>query len=269
MYIRQFPVLIPIHPHTANDELETVRGMQDRLQPGYLPCISGIECSGQCERTGRLGGDFFELSGSTSDGLLAAIGNVATTGNPGCILMTGLQACLRSLSHCGVELPDLVREVNQMFWTIAPENAQATLFSARVDPYCERLRYVNAGYQTSFIVRRNGRLDRLEPNAAVLGLSRRSAYPQRTIPFGPGDTLIALSDGITEAAREEALIELIRQGRAQRAFELPARIIDLVESFAGPRVLDRTVIVVHFRSSRSEEADSTGVSLMLPVLAAA
>lgn len=233
---------------SANDELETVRGMQDRLLPAYLPCVSGLECSGQCDRSGRLGGDFFDFSGPASAGAMAAIGNVAATGAPGCVLMTGLQACLRSLGHRGVELPDLFREANRMFWDIAPENAHATLFSARVDPGCEQLHYVNAGHQTSLIVRRSGRADRLEPNAAVLGLSRGSAYRQRTVAFGPGDTLIALSDGIAEPAFETVLIRMVQQDRHLSVRELPTRIIGLVESFAGPRVFDRTAVVVHFRS---------------------
>ena len=225
----------------ANDEREIVRRIQDRLLPSHLPRISGIECFGQCERSGGLGGDFFDLSGSLSIGVMAAIGDVAAGGSPGCILMTGLQVCLRSLGRRGVELPDLFGEANLMFWDIAPENALATLFSARVNPGREQLHYVNAGYQTSLIVRHGGTADRLEPNAPVLGLSRGSAYRQQTVPFEPGDTLIAVSDGITEPAREAALIRMVQHDQGLRVRELPARIIDLVESFAGPRVF-----VVHF-----------------------
>jgi hypothetical protein len=229
----------------SDGEVETMRGIQDRLLPACAPCIPGIECCGQCERSGRLGGDFFEFSGSNSTGLMAALGNVATEGSPGCILMTGLQACLRSLGRRGVGLPDLFGEMNRMFWEIAPENTYATLFSVRVDPGRERLHYVNAGHQTPLIVRRGGRIDRLEPNAAVLGLGRGSAYRQRTVPFGPGDTLIALSDGIAEPACDTALIEMVQDcGASVR--KLPARIMDLMESPRGPGVFDRTVVVVHF-----------------------
>ncbi len=237
----------------ANDELEEARGIQDRLLPTDPPRISGIECFGQCERSGRLGGDFFDFSGSNSTGLLAAIGNVGTEGSPGCILMTGLQACLRSLGRRGVELPELFVDLNRMFWEMAPEIACAELLGVRVDPESERLSFINAGDQSSLIVRRSGRIDRLEPNGAVLGLDRGSAYRQQTVRFGPGDTLIALSDGITEPATESALIEMVQSGRGVRARELAARIIDLAESSAGSRVFDRTVVVVHFRSTSERE----------------
>jgi sigma-B regulation protein RsbU (phosphoserine phosphatase) len=254
--LRARAAMRPELPGTGDDELETVRGMQDRLLPGHPLHISGLECCGQCERTGKLGGDFFDFSSSPSAGLIAAIGNVAAAGNPGCILMTALQACLRSLNHRGIELPDLFREVNLMFWEIAPENAHATLFAARVDPCSAQLHYVNAGHQTSLLVRQSGRLDRLEPNAAVLGLSRRSAYRQRTVPFGPGDTLIGLSDGIAEPARESAVVQMVQHDRGCRVRELPARIIDLVESIAAPRILDQTVVVVHFTCASDGGASS-------------
>jgi serine phosphatase RsbU (regulator of sigma subunit) len=121
--------------------------------------------------------------------------------------------------------------------------------------------YINAGHQTSLIVRRAGRVDRLERNAPVLGLSRGSAYRQRTASFEPGDTLIAVGDAITEpatgtdiAACEAALIRMVRQDNGVRVRELPARMIGVIESFAGVQVLDRTVVVVHFRSAPGGDA---------------
>jgi serine phosphatase RsbU (regulator of sigma subunit) len=246
----------------ANDDLQSARCIQDRLLPSRMPRMAGIECSAQCERSDELGGDFFDFSDSSAAGLTASIGNVAVTGHSGAILMTGVQACLQSLGRHGVGLPELFGEVNRMFWEIAPENACATLFSARVCPGREQLLYINAGHQTSLIVRCSGRVDRLEPNAPVLGLGRGSAYRQRTAPFEPGDTLVAVGDAITQpaigtdsAVCEAALIRMVQQNRGVRVRELPARIIDLIESFAGVQVLDRTVVVVHFRSSPGGEAN--------------
>jgi hypothetical protein len=248
----------------ANDDFQIARGIQDRLLSYRLPRVAGIECGAQCERSEGLGGDFFAFSDSSAAGLTASIGNVAVAGYSGSILMTGVQACLQSLGRHGVGLPELFGEVNRMFWEIAPENASATLFSARVYPARKQLIYINAGHQTSLIVKRSGRVDWLEPNAPVLGLSRRSVYCQRTAPFEPGDTLIAVGDAITEpaigkdvAACDAALIRMVQQDRGVRVHELPARTIDLIESFAGAQALDRTVVVVHFRSTPGSDASRT------------
>jgi serine phosphatase RsbU (regulator of sigma subunit) len=157
-------------------------------------------------------------------------------------------------------LPDLFDEMNRMFWEIAPENTHASLFSVRVNAGRDRLHYINAGHQTALIVRRDGRVERLEPNAPALGLSRSSAYRQRTVLFGPGDTLIALSDGVTEAAVpmdiaecERALVEMVLRERAASVRELPARILNLVDALAGPHILDRTIVIVHFKDTRMKD----------------
>jgi len=246
-----------------NDDLQIARGIRDRLLPSRPPRISGIECFAQCERSEALGGDFFDFAGSKTVGLTASIGNVAVAGSTGSILMTGVQTCLRSLGRHGVELPELFCEVNRMFWDIAPEDAFATLFSARVFPGRKQLRYINAGHQTSLVVRHNGRVDRLEPNAPLLGLSWRSTYCQRTTPFEPGDTLIAVGDAIAEpvigmdiAACETAVIRMVQQDHGVRVRELPARVIDLIESFAGRQDPDRTVVVVHFPGSPGSRAST-------------
>jgi hypothetical protein len=244
------------------DDFHIERSIQDRLLTSRLPRFSVIECSAQCERSTGFGGDFFDCSDSSAAGLIASIGNVAVAGQTGSMLMTGVQAYLRSVGRHGAGLPELFGEVNRMFWEIGPENASATLFSARVCPGREQLLYINAGHQTSLIVRRSGRIDRLEPNAPVLGLSRGSAYRQRIAPFEPGDTLIAVGDAITEPAAgtdiagcEAALIRMVQHDRGLRLRELPARMIDLIESFAGAQVLDRTVVVVHLRNTPGGDAN--------------
>jgi hypothetical protein len=48
---------------------------------------------------------------------------------------------------------------------------------------------------------------------------------------------------------------MVQQDRGVRIRELPARMIDRIESFAGAPVLDRTVVVVHFRSTPGNDAN--------------
>jgi hypothetical protein len=70
-----------------------------------------------------------------------------------------------------------------------------------------------------------------------------------------GDAITQPAIGTDSAVCEAALIRMVQQNRGVRVRELPARIIDLIESFAGVQVLDRTVVVVHFRSSPDGEAN--------------
>ena len=223
----------------SSADFETARTIQDRLLPAHLPHVRDIECFGHCERCGKLGGDFFDFSSANSDELTAVIGNVGLTGTAGAILRTGVQTARRILAARGAELPDLAAEANRMLWEIAPDDAYATMFSARIGRRPGQLEYTSAGHQAALIVRNTGHVARLEPNAAVLGLSRTSVYRPRTVAFEPGDTLIAVSDGVSEIMNYQDTPRI-------RARELPARIIREVELSTGPGSIDRTVIVVRY-----------------------
>jgi serine phosphatase RsbU (regulator of sigma subunit) len=198
---------------------ETALAIQNRLLPAVLPRVRGIECHAECRRCGRLGGDFFDFVTPNPDEVITAIGNVPVDGVAGAILISALQASLRSLGSRDAALSDLAEELNRNLWDIAPDDTVTTLFSARIASTGRHLGYINAGHLTALVLRANGHADRLPPNGPGLGLSRSSRYLERVIRFEPGDTLVALSEGIKE---DEVLAELRRGDPLSRIAEAAA-----------------------------------------------
>ncbi len=242
-------------------EMERARGMQDRIAAATAPEVDGIECSGACERSGALGGDFYELVSPAAGELMTMIGNVQTEGVSGSILMTALKTLIRSEAQHGFELAAIVDEMNRDFWQNASDGALAPVFAARIRSRSRRLEYINAGYQTAFVMRANGRVDRLERNSPALGLNRRGFYRARTIHFDPGDILIAASDGVVEATNaegielgEEGLLRILRDHGWMRTRDMPAMAIEGVAEFAGKGAEDRTVIAVGYRDRETRPA---------------
>jgi serine phosphatase RsbU (regulator of sigma subunit) len=141
-----------------------------------------------------------------------------------------------------------------MLWRISPDHAWATMFCACINPQRQSLAYVNAGHETAFILRADERMERLEPNGPVLGFSGPVVYRQRVAPFRPGDTLIAVSDGVAEASEaaagdgvcEEELLHMLQKKESARVQELPARVLETVRRMAGAGTKDRTVIVARY-----------------------
>ena len=177
------------------------------MQTEFIPCIipsfrtspyrlSGneIECLARRSDCGAYGAyyDFFRLQNDVA----AVVGDVDSRGVTGAILSTGLQSSLRSMVRQGVDLRDAVGEVNRILWELTPDAVYGTIFSARVNPSEHSLRYINAGHHTAFVVRRDGRVEYLEPNAPPLALSQRSSYREVRTRFDPGDLLISASDDI-------------------------------------------------------------------------
>ncbi len=88
----------------------------------------------------------------------------------------------------------------------------------------------------------DSRVHRLKNTGTVLGLSLRVNYHQRSVDLAPGDLLIAASEGVTDALREDEILRIAkRQGQAR-----PVCIVrDILDSTHSVR--DRTVVAVHIK----------------------
>ena len=81
----------------------------------------------------------------------------------------------------------------------APGSRFITFFYAAYDPRSGKLRYVNAGHPPALIRRQSGTYHRLRRGGMALGMFDGSTYETGSTELAPGDTLVAFSDGITEA----------------------------------------------------------------------
>lgn len=262
-YCRHLSGLPGVDPRI--EERQVARDMYDRLDHpsfdhrslhhGKPVGIPGLEYGGRCWRAGGLGGDFFDLIPRQDRELAVAIGNVAAQGTPGTLMLGGAMAAFRALAGCGEDVPRIAAELNRMMWEIAPEGAYSSFFGACIDPEGKHLRYVNAGHEAPLLVRgKTGRTERLDTTGAVLGLSRKSTYPVRTVAFEPGDLLIAFTDGIAEAAAPLRIVRLVRESPSAGVQDLANRILDTTreESEAAG---DQTIVLV-----RARDAGELGVS---------
>jgi hypothetical protein len=239
------------------DERRSAQAIQDRMTPAAWPNVDGIECFGQCERSDKLGGDFFDIARLGSGELVVMSGTLNIEGMIGAILLTGLLTGVQCLCRHKEELALLNAEMNRLLCDIAPENAYASVFSACIDASREQVHYINAGDQAAILLSASGRAQRIESNAAVFGLSRSSVYRVRTAKFSPGDMLIATSDGIAEAESPSGakfgdwgILQVIRNRRDRGVHDLAGELMTAVRSFTGQRTditsTDRTVVLAHF-----------------------
>jgi sigma-B regulation protein RsbU (phosphoserine phosphatase) len=133
----------------------------------------------------------------------------------------------------------------------------ATLFYGVLDSGEHRLRFSNAGHDRPFFFPRGGGPVRLVEGGMMLGALEESVYDDGSIPFGPGDLLVATSDGITEAMDdssedygemfgEERLLAFLRAHRDDPAERLIDGLFETVRAHAKTRAQsdDMTVVVV-------------------------
>ena len=240
--------------HRRDWEMEIARDVQNRIFPAERPRIPALDYYGDWRPARGLSGDYLDYFEMAEGNLGLAIGDVAGKGLAAALLTSSLHSMARALrlSHVG-SLADLMAAIDEMFYEICPDNSYATLFVARYDPSRGLLHYVNAGHEPPLLLRKTGAQFRtvvLESSGPVIGMLRKSSYRENVVSLGPGDFLVAYTDGLCEAANARGeewgfrrLLETIQACRHQKARDIVDRVLESAEHFAAgcPQFDDMTL----------------------------
>lgn len=141
--------------------------------------------------------------------------------------------------------------------TLSRHSIYVTGVCARVDPIAGTLEYASAGHPPAFLVGSDGTLEELESTTLLLGVAATEEFEAgvRRVRMGPGDALIAYTDGATEARnhsgrmlRTEGLRDLVRGLRGETPGERAERLLRAVAAHRDGRAAeDDTLIVEVYR----------------------
>jgi sigma-B regulation protein RsbU (phosphoserine phosphatase) len=225
-----------------NREVEIAREVQERLFPQELPPVAGLDYCGACRPAMGVGGDYYDFLALSGGELGIAIGDVSGKGIGAALLMAGLQASLRAEANRSgpMELATLIANVNRLMYQSSTSNRYATLFYAQYDPGTQMLTYVNAGHNQPMLFRKGEEVIRLATGGTVVGLLETFPYQQASLKLGPGDLLVAFTDGISETMNssdeewgEERLIQAVKTHIALPSNELISQITAAADIFAS------------------------------------
>ena len=132
-----------------------------------------------------VGGDYIDYFEMNDGNLGVAVGDVCGKGVPAALLTSSLHSMIRGL-RCAqrFRLKTLVQTIDKLFCEICPDNCYATLFVGDYDPSSGQLRYVNAGHEPPFVLRKQGRLFQtvfLEATGPMIGMLRPATYREGTV----------------------------------------------------------------------------------------
>ena len=237
---------------TLKHELNVARDIQRAMLPAGTLTVGAIEAHGETQPANTVGGDFFDILPRADGQVLVILGDVAGKGTPAALLMALFLAMTRTLLDEALAPAALALRLNEQLMRHAPRSRFITAFIALFDPRTSTLRYVNAGQNPPMVRRASGRVEWLPTTGMALGLSRKATYDENSLALGPGDILLAYSDGITEAEspagvafEDEGLRVLADQMGGLRAGLVARRVIDEVKAHTDESVLfdDLTVLV--------------------------
>ncbi|HEY6549549.1 MAG TPA: SpoIIE family protein phosphatase [Vicinamibacteria bacterium] len=179
-------------------EMQIAREIQQSLFPRECPKVGGFSLAAASQPCYQVGGDHYDFIALEDGRLALAIADVSGKGAPASILMASVHAYLRALA--GAQPPaTLMARLNRFLLDSTQDNRYVTLFYGELDPRSRRLRYVTCGHVPPYLLRRTGELHRLEAGGPVVGLLAEAVFEEGEAVLEPGDTLVLVTDGATEA----------------------------------------------------------------------
>jgi sigma-B regulation protein RsbU (phosphoserine phosphatase) len=236
----------------AAHDMSIAHRVQNRLLPQAAPGLPTLEYAGRCLQAGPVGGDAYDFPSLAAGRVGLLLADASGRGVSAALLMAHLQASLRSHLERGCDdLAGLLRSVNALFFaSTAPEHF-ATLFFGCYDDASRRLCYMNCGQVPPFLLRADGGCERLASSAPALGIIDDWDGTPGAVDLAPGDTLLLLSDGVSEAPGEDGeefgetrLESALRAGARLPLPALLASILESVKAFAEARHEDDATLVV-------------------------
>ncbi len=241
-------------------ELGVARKIQQGLLPQKFPNCGWLCASGSSLPSAEVAGDYFDIRPIGPDVWIAMVADVSGKGVSSAILASLLQGAFLLGSELEVPLDALMAKINNFLIDRAQGEKYATLFYATIHS-SGAVEWANAGHCEPFLVRANGEIRKLDSTGPPLGLQPKAEFKVEGLQLGPGDKIIAYSDGLTEAqnGKGEAFDSKLKDGLAffagLAADEIHQKLIDEVLQFHDGEPLrdDVTVLVLEYRGDRASD----------------
>ncbi|WP_310570817.1 SpoIIE family protein phosphatase [Gemmatimonas sp.] len=238
-------------------DLEVGARIQRDFLPESLPTVPGYEFAARFEPAREVGGDFYDAFRLPDGAVALVLGDVCDKGVGAALFMALFRSLIRavSASQVGSHTVEMLESRVLHAVTVTNDyianthgraNMFATLFVGALDPATGTIAYVNGGHEPPRVVRANGSVrTMLPPTGPAVGMLPEIPFIARTIILEPGETLLVLTDGITESRAPNGM--LFGDDATDALLTAPADSAD--------RLLDRVLDAVHVHAAGDPAAD--------------
>ena len=232
-------------------ELDEAREIQRGLMPRRMPHLHGFSLANAWQPARGVSGDYLAAFKLDDTRAALCVADVAGKGFPAALLMSNLQAALRSFASESISPSELCEKLNQLMCGNTPLRKFITCFYSELNIATRKLTFTNAGHNPPMLVRRDGECVRLEEGGRVIGAFCDSTFTQQEIQLYEGDKLLLFTDGVTEARNadgeefgEQRLQECLRSHGGRNAAELRTLILNEVTEFCDSNFDDDATLMI-------------------------
>jgi serine phosphatase RsbU (regulator of sigma subunit) len=229
-------------------ELKIAASIQASLLPNRLDAADGWEVAAVCRPAREVGGDFFtELPGGLPGEHALAYGDVSGKSISGALMMMAAHEVLNTLALAHPDPEELFRLANERLYHLRGDRRESLHAGSFVAlgylafrPAIGTLRYTLAGQPPPLVRRRASVVETLclPEHRLPLGALKIGGHRVLEVELGPGDLLLAYSDGVVEAQSpagelfgETRLAEVLAASPSDSPQQAVHDVLDEIESF--------------------------------------
>jgi sigma-B regulation protein RsbU (phosphoserine phosphatase) len=246
--------------HRMERDLEMARKVQLRLMPPHPPKLEHAEISAKFFAARSIGGDVYDFLDYGPGRVALAIGDVSGKAAPAALYAALVSGILRSLTPQHLSPAALLAALNDQLQERRLDSQYVVMLIAVWDDSNQTLQLANAGsVQPLFVSKTINSAESPEVEVTTikaegfpLGLFSDVQYEEFTFSTRPGDLLVFLSDGITDAENDtgemfgtERLEAVLESQHHQSAASTVESILKAVSDFqSGVEHFDDETVVV-------------------------
>jgi len=185
------------------DDMEQAAELQEKLIPESKinPEFYKLETFYSPAR--QVGGDYYDIIELVDDRWLVVIADVSGKGYSAALLMSNIQAMVKTLANQNFPLQEMVKLINQSVYHNSVRGKFVTIAFMLLDPHKQSIQYVNCGHNPPLMVNAHSEVTELDKAGPVLGVIED--YPCEIIEseFAPGNILLGYTDGLSELRDSE------------------------------------------------------------------
>lgn len=200
----------------------------------------------------EVGGDFYDVFEPGRGKLAVLIGDVVGKGLAAAMRVAGARHAIRSYAFIDPRPAHVMTLANV---ALCQDNIDVsgmlTAFFAVIDTTTGTVTYTSAGHEPPLVCRASGRIEELWFAGVPLGIDESSTYTEETIVLTPGDTMVIVTDGVTEARapgpvlfEKKGVIEYLADHAFGPPDETASGLLAAASAHAGGRLQDDAVVVV-------------------------
>ncbi len=186
-------------------EMEAAANIQSLFWPGLPELGAGSHVWAVSKPAKFVGGDVYDVIRMPDESWLVYVADVADKGLPAALIMAALSTRIRSEAFSHHEVDTLLETVNNAMYVLTvDEGFFATIVLGRYWPADGRMQLTLGGHLPPLLITGDQLREVTELRGISLGVEPDAKYEKKEIFLSPGESILFVTDGVTEAENERA-----------------------------------------------------------------